>query len=271
MLADETRGVNVRHRRDAHGAGARYVAAGWHAATAFCAARPDDVERVLVSREAAEEAIAEIAASGIVAEHVDRAQLERLAQGIPHQGVVAVGRPPRALALEDLVARAPDVVLVLDEVTDPRNVGALFRSAEASGAGAVVIARDRAPQLSPALVKAAAGAIEWLSLVRVVNIARTLEALQVAGYWTVGLAGEADLSLHSDGAIPGLPVALVVGSEGAGMRPLVRRACHRLVHIPMVGHTASLNVSVAAAVALFEVRRVAADRLVGRALGPVKP
>ena len=162
-------------------------------------------------------------------------------------------------------------MLVLDEVTDPRNVGALLRSAEAAGVGAVVLARDRAPQLSPALVKAAAGAIEWLPLVRVVNITRSLEALQEAGYWTIGLAGEAESSLYEPGAVPGLPAALVVGSEGAGMRPLVRRACHRLVHIPMLGRTSSLNVSVAAAVALFELRRAATDRLVGRTPGPTKP
>jgi 23S rRNA (guanosine2251-2'-O)-methyltransferase len=107
--------------------------------------------------------------------------------------------------------------------------------------------------------------------VRVVNIARTLETLQGAGYWTLGLAGEAEASLYDAGAIPGLPVALVVGSEGSGMRPLVRRGCHRLLHIPMLGHTSSLNVSVAAAVALFEVRRATTDRLVGRAPRPTKP
>lgn len=269
MLPDAGRGVNVGHRRDAHGG--RHVAAGVHAAIAFCTARPGDVERVLVSRDAAEEAITGIDALGLEAERVDRAVLERFAQGVPHQGVVVLGRPPRALAIEDLLRKSPDVVLVLDEVTDPRNVGAVLRSAEAAGAGAVVLAQDRAPQLSPALVKAAAGAIEWLPLVRVVNIARTLEALQGAGYWTVGLAGEADASLYDPGAVPGLPVALVVGSEGTGMRPLVRRGCHRLVRIPMLGRTASLNVSVAAAVALFEVRRSASDRLVGRTPAPAKP
>lgn len=186
-----------------------------------------------------------------------------MSTGVPHQGVVALGRAPASVPLETLVERQPDLVLVLDEVTDPRNVGALLRSAEAAGAGAVVLARDRAPQLTPALVKAAAGAVEWLQLVRVVNIARTLESLQEAGYWTLGLAGEAEQSLYDPGAVPGLPAALVVGSEGGGMRQLVRRSCHRLLHIPMLGQTSSLNVSVAAAVALFEVRRTATDRPVG--------
>jgi len=195
-------------------------------------------------------------------EQVDRATLERAASGVPHQGVVALGRMPRAHTLGEVLGLALDLLLVVDEVTDPRNVGALLRSAEAAGAGAVVLARDRAPGLSPALVKAAAGAVEWLRLARVVNVARALEAIQEAGYWTIGLAGEADLSLFEPGAIPGLPAALVVGSEGEGIRPLVRRACHRLVRIPMLGHTGSLNVSVAAAVGLFEIRRVT-DRSVG--------
>jgi 23S rRNA (guanosine2251-2'-O)-methyltransferase len=269
MLADGARSANAEHR---HGSqGARHVAVGLHAAAAFVAARPGDVERVLVSREARDETLREIAGAGISAERVDRVVLDRVAQGIPHQGIVALGRPPSSPTIEDLVRRAPEIVLVLDEVTDPRNVGAVLRSAEAAGAGAVVLARDRAPQLSPALVKAAAGAVEWLALVRVVNIARSLETLQGAGYWTVGLAGEADTSLYDPGAIPGLPVALVVGSEGGGMRPLVRRGCHRLVRIPMLGRTPSLNVSVAAAIALFEVRRAVADRLVGRGLLPTKP
>lgn len=270
MLADDARGVNVAHRREAHGA-RHHVAVGLHAVRAFVAARPEDVERVLASREVDEASLRELAAAGVTPEHVDRAVLERFAQGVPHQGLVATGRPPQGVTVEELVRRKPEVVLVLDEVTDPRNVGALLRSAEASGAGAVVIARDRAPQLSPALVKAAAGAVEWLPLVRIVNVARTLETLQEAGYWTIGLAGEADVSLYDPGAIPGLPVALVVGSEGGGMRPLVRRGCHRLVSIPMLGRTSSLNVSVAAAVALFEVRRATTDRLVGRGHAPAKP
>lgn len=184
---------------------------------------------------------------------------------------MALGRAPRPWTLEDLVAAPPDVVLVLDEVTDPRNVGAILRSAEAAGAGAVVLSRDRAPQLTPALVKAAAGAVELVPLVRVVNIARTLEGLQEAGYWTLGLAGEAESSLWDRDAVPGFPVALVLGSEGEGMRSLVRRGCHRLLRIPMQGRTASLNVSVAAAVALFEIRRQATDRLVGSGVPEAKP
>ena len=264
-LTEPAGAVNVESRRG--GSAAPYVAVGSHAAAAFVAARPDDVDRVLVARDDAS-----LAPRGtqVRVEHVTREALERVANGIPHQGIVALGRPPRPWALEDLVAARPDVVLVLDEVTDPRNVGAILRSAEAAGVGGVVLARDRSPQLTPALVKAAAGAVEWVPLVRVVNIARTLEALQDAGYWTVGLAGEAEHDLYDPGAVPGLPVALVLGSEGEGLRSLVRRWCHRLVRIPMHGRTASLNVSVAAAVALFEIRR-RTDRLVGSGAPEAKP
>ena len=265
MLTEAVGAVNVDRRS---GAAAPYVAVGHHAAVAFLSARPDDVDRVLVTREAA----------GLVpdgprvrVEQVAREVIDRVAQGIPHQGIVALGRAPRSLTVEELLDVAPELVLVLDEVTDPRNVGAILRSAEAAGAGAVVLARDRAPQLVPSLIKAAAGAVEWVPLVRVVNTARTLEALRDAGYWTLGLAGEAETSLYDPGAVPGLPVALVVGSEGEGMRSLVRRRCHRLLRIPMHGRTSSLNVSVAAAVALFEIRRQATDRLVGSGAPEAKP
>lgn len=265
MLTEPVGAVNVEARRG--GSAAPYVAVGGHAVAAFVAARPADVDRVLIARDDASGAPA---LSRVRVEHVAREALERVAQGIPHQGIVALGRPPRPWSIEDLVAARPQVVLVLDEVTDPRNVGAILRSAEAVGVGAVVLARDRSPQLTPALVKAAAGAVEWVPLTRVVNIARTLEALQDAGYWTIGLAGEAEHDLYGSGAVPGLPVALVVGSEGEGMRPLVRRWCHRLLRIPMHGRTASLNVSVAAAVALFEIRRQT-DRLVGSGVPESKP
>jgi 23S rRNA (guanosine2251-2'-O)-methyltransferase len=260
MLTDAGQRVNAEARHAT--ASARHIAAGPHAAMAFLDARPADVDRILLGHEATDDVVRRVEVAGVAIERCDRAALERVALGVPHQGIVAIGRPPAAWSIEELVRRKPDIVLVLDEVTDPRNVGALLRSAEAAGAGAVVLARDRAPQLSPALVKAAAGALEWLSLVRVVNITRSLESLQEAGYWTIGLAGEAESSLYDPGAIPGLPAALVVGSEGSGMRPLVRRACHRLVHIPMLGRTSSLNVSVAAAVALFELRRATTDRSV---------
>jgi 23S rRNA (guanosine2251-2'-O)-methyltransferase len=181
--------------------------------------------------------------------------LDRRTGGVVHQGVVACGEPPPTWPEEEVFRRRPSPLLVVDGVTDPRNVGAIFRSAEAAGTAAVALARDHAPALTPALVKAAAGAVEWLPHTRVTNIARLLGLLREAGYWVIGLDAEAPVTIWEPNAIPGFPVALVVGAEDRGLRPLVRRSCHALVSIPMAGKTASLNVSAASAVALFEVAR----------------
>lgn len=148
-------------------------------------------------------------------------------------------------------------MLALDELTDPRNVGAILRTAEAAGAAGVLLTRDRMPGLPPALVKSAAGAVEWLPLVRVTNLARALEALRDRGYWIVGLDGAAERSVHDPDGFPGLPCVLVAGAEGSGLRHLTREYCHRLLRIPMVGRVESLNASVAAAVGLYELRRLA--------------
>ena len=256
---EERRGFAPRSRRDARiaatGRPPAYVACGAHAARAFIVARPEQVERLLLERHASQELEALAAARGVAIEHGDPGVLGRVAQGIVHQGIVAVGRPPAERPFDALVADRPDLIVALDGVTDPRNAGAIFRSAEAAGAGAILVGRDRAPGLSPALVKAAAGAVEWLPVARVTNLARALEGLSEAGYWLVGLAGDADRDLYDGSATPGFPLVLIVGSEGTGLRPIVRRACHRLLRIPMRGRTESLNVSVAAAVAIFELRR----------------
>lgn len=228
---------------------------GWHAARAFLEARPASVERVLLVREAPEALVALAREAGVSIEQVETGVLDRLAGGVPHQGIVALGRAPEPVPLAELSPERDRVVLALDGLTDPRNVGATIRTAEAAGAGAVVLPRDRAPGLSPALVKAAAGAVEWLPLVRVVNLARSLADLGERGWWLVGLDGEGDLGIHDPRAIPGLPCVLVAGSEGSGIRHLTRQLCHRVVRIPMAGRVESLNASVAAAIGLFEIRR----------------
>jgi len=169
---------------------------------------------------------------------------------------VALGRPPRFRDLDEILATKPEVLVVLDGLTDPRNVGAVMRSAEASGTGGVVMAKDRAPGLTPALVKAAAGAVEWLPIARVTNLARSLGHLRSGGFWVVGLDAAGDVDLADPGAVPGLPAALVLGAEGGGIRPLVRKACDRLVRIPMRGRTESFNVSVAAGIGLWELSRL---------------
>lgn len=250
----------VRGAGRSHGGGRRgrasYVACGWHPVSAFLEARPEDVEVVLATPEARAEAEVLARAAGLRVETSDAKSIGALAAGATHQGVAALGRPPAFLDLEDLLADGPELLVVLDGLTDPRNIGAILRTAEATGAAGVVFAKDRAPGLTPALVKAAAGAVEWLPLVRVTNLARALGALRSAGIWVLGLDGEAEAHLGDSAAIPGLPAALVLGAEGEGLRPLIRRSCDRLLRIEMEGRTESLNVSVAAGIGLWALSRL---------------
>jgi len=198
-------------------------------------------------------------AAGVVIAAAQDSDLDRLAAGERHQGVLAelapqAGDPETVLeeALEALGA-APPLLLVLDGVTDPHNLGACLRSADAAGVAAVIVPRDRAAGLTPVVRKVAAGAAEVLPLVQVVNLARTLRELKERGIWLVGTADDAARTLY-DVDLSG-PTALVLGSEGEGMRRLTREACDELVSIPMAGAVESLNVSVATGVALFEAVR----------------
>ncbi len=184
--------------------------------------------------------------------------LERLADGVPHQGVVAKMVPKGAVNfkdwLYDIEGKDEALVLILDQVTDPHNLGACIRTAEASGCVGVVIPKDHAADLSsPIVSKSACGALARIPVLRVTNLARTMKELQDAGFWISGLAGEADTLIH-DINFSGKN-ALVMGAEGEGMRRLVRENCDQLVKIPMPGKVESLNVSVATGVALFEVVR----------------
>ena len=170
-----------------------------------------------------------------------------------HQGVVAIVREYHYADLEDIVRDTPDPILLVDGVTDPRNLGALLRSADGAGIGAVVLARDRTVGVTPAAVKSSAGAWVHLRIARCGNVARTLQMLKQAGYWIVALAPGGETSVYELDTARKLVV--VVGSEGEGIRPIVRKAADFVVSIPMRGKVASLNVAVAAAVALYEVVR----------------
>ena len=225
------------------------------------ALRAGRVTAVRVSPRA-DERLAELVrvaeAHGVVVQRVDRADLDRAAGGARshHQGVVAELRPSTAaLGVEDLVigARGAALIVVLDGIEDPHNVGAIFRSADAAGADGVVRQSRHAARLDGAAAAASAGAVAHVKVAEVVNIARALEALKAAGVWTVGLAGDA--RKHYSDVDLTLPTALVVGAEGGGLRRLVRERCDWLVSIPMAGHVQSLNVSVAAGIALFEAVR----------------
>lgn len=236
------------------------LAAGWHAvASALQAGQA--VASVYVDRDrndARSREIEALAADAHVSVQVlDRSELDRMASGIRHQGCLAHVHSPEPLDEDGLEAAISAVVspliLVLDQVQDPHNLGACLRSAAAAGAHAVVVPRDRSAGLTPAARKVAAGGAELVPMARVTNLARALRRLQAAGVWVVGTADCADTPVDHVDLTGGL--ALVLGSESAGLRHLTIRTCDTLATIPMMGGVASLNVSVAAGICLFEALR----------------
>ena len=203
-----------------------------------------------------DEAVALARAAGVQVERVDAQVLERLSRGGVHQGIAADVEAPRDYSVQELVdgaAPQPPLLVVLDGVEDPHNVGAIVRSVDASGGHGIIRQERHAASLDGIAAKASAGAIAVVKIATVVNIARALEELKDAGVWTVGFAGEGREDY--DVVDYTLPTAIVVGGEGDGLRRLTRDRCDRLVKIPMAGSVDSLNVSVAAGVALFEAAR----------------
>ena len=197
-----------------------------------------------------------LAPHGHKPEIVDGQALQRmLPQGAVHQGLVFKVAPLDGVALEDLAEPAEGVIVMLDQITDPQNVGAIFRSALAFGARGVVMQDRHSPALAGPLAKAAAGATERLPHARVTNLSRALERLSELGWRAVGLDGGAEATLEE--ALDGRPTVLVMGSEGEGVRRLVAEHCDQMARIPMPGGFESLNVSNAAAVALYEASRKA--------------
>ncbi|MBS0402311.1 MAG: 23S rRNA (guanosine(2251)-2'-O)-methyltransferase RlmB [Proteobacteria bacterium] len=196
------------------------------------------------------------AEAGVRVIEADAARLARLAGGVGHQGVVARvqalegGRTLDEL-LDDLTE--PALLLVLDGVTDPHNLGACLRVADGAGAHAVIAPKDHAAGINATVAKVASGAAETMPYFMVTNLARTLNELKQRGIWVIGTAGEAEQSLYA--ADLKVPTALVLGAEGPGLRQLTRKTCDALVRIPMQGAVESLNVSVASGVCLYEARR----------------
>ena len=193
---------------------------------------------------------------GLPVRYVAAQELGALTAGALHQGVAAAVAPYSYLSFDDLleeIKARPSRVLVLDGITDPHNFGALLRSAEGAGLNHVVIAKDRAVGITPAAVKSSAGAVNYLKIYRVTNIARALQGLKKQGFWVAGLDAAAAETIY-DREYPA-SLAIVVGSEGKGMRPLIRRECDFLVSIPMLGKVAYLNVSVAGGVFFYELAR----------------
>lgn len=224
---------------------------GVHATLAALANPARRIERVVATRNAAIRL-----PTGVEPQILDPDAIDgMLPPGAVHQGLAARAYPLEPLAL-DAACAPPDgrSVLILDGVTDPQNVGAAFRSAAAFGARAVVLQDRKSPPLTGVLAKAAAGAIEIVPHARVVNLSRAVETLRSLGYLTVALEGEAELDL-AQALSQARTAALVVGAEGKGIRPAVSEACEARARIPIAPTIESLNVSVAAAIALYEARR----------------
>jgi 23S rRNA (guanosine2251-2'-O)-methyltransferase len=278
-MAERRRSPNQRHdQRHAGTRGHRGEATaapgpqwiyGRHAVTAALANPLRAVERFLCLRETIEEAALLLAEARATErpqrpEPIERRALEALLpHDAVHQGLALAAKPLEAAELEDVLAAipagdAPQILLLLDQVTDPHNVGAILRSAAAFAALAVIVPEHGAPPVTGALAKAASGALETVPLVRVINLSRTLERIKQVGFWCVGLDSDASESLASL-ALPER-IALVLGAEGAGLRRLVREQCDYLAKLPMRGALQSLNVSNAAAVALYALTQSASPQ-----------
>ncbi|MCH7864545.1 MAG: 23S rRNA (guanosine(2251)-2'-O)-methyltransferase RlmB [Proteobacteria bacterium] len=237
---------------------------GFHAVLAALANPERVCHRLLVNTTAAEDLKAAVAkARDSVSGRpqpasVERTEIEKaLPPGAVHQGLALLTEPLPAVAIEDVIkasAHTDDAtVVVLDQATDPRNVGAVMRSAAAFGAAAVIVQNRHAPPMTGALCKAASGAAEWVPMARAGNLARAIWTLKDAGFWCAGLDPAAERTLAQAGFSG--RVALVLGAEGRGLRPLTRKTCDSLVRIPAAAGTESLNLSNAAAIALYELRR----------------
>lgn len=233
---------------------------GFHAVGVRLKIAPASVDEIYVDRSRRDARMQRFAAraqaAGVRLLDVDRQRLDGLAGGGHHQGVVARVRPlPQQQPLPELLQglTGPALLLVLDGVTDPHNLGACLRVADGAGAHAVIAPKDRAVGLNATVAKVSSGASESVPYYMVTNLARTLEQLKQAGVWVVGAADEAEQSLYEVDLR--VPTALVLGAEGSGLRRLTRERCDLLVRIPMAGAVDSLNVSVASGVCLYEACR----------------
>lgn len=234
---------------------------GLHAVEALLRHHPKRVKQIWLAEGRGDprvQALLELAGQAKVrVGQCERREMDAWVDGV-HQGVIAEVSPSQVWGdamLDELLDRTeePPLLLVLDGVTDPHNLGACLRTADAAGALAVIIPKDKSATLNATVRKVACGAAEVMPLVAVTNLARTLEKLQQRGLWVVGTAGEAEQELY-DQDLSG-PTVLVMGAEGKGMRRLTREHCDFLVRLPMAGSVSSLNVSVATGVCLFEAQR----------------
>jgi 23S rRNA (guanosine2251-2'-O)-methyltransferase len=235
---------------------------GIHAVQAALDYSPQNIRRAWVDSQRLDarlkQVIDDLVALGITPEKTERKKLERMAEGKNHQGIVVAVELPAMLS-EDRLKQDVEALnetafyLVLDQVQDPHNLGACLRTADAVGAHGIIVTKDNAAGITPTVCKVASGAAETVPVYQVTNLARVLRWLKEQNIWIMGAAGEAEQTIY-DMQLD-MPLALVMGAEGTGMRHLTRQHCDFLVKIPMAGQVESLNVSVAAGVMLYEVFR----------------
>ncbi len=216
-----------------------------------------EVKEILVLKEGRGPAIEEIkriaAERGIIMHQVDRRHLDQIVQE-NHQGIVARVRPRSPWKMEDILQKkGRGILIALDQIQDPQNLGAIIRSAAFTGVDGIFIPRDRSAPLTEAAQKASSGGLEWVPVVEITNLARTIEQFQERGFWVTG--GD-----HKASSLPwevdfSYPTLVVIGSEGRGLRPLIRKKCDHLIRIPGRGQMESLNASVATGIILYEIMR----------------
>jgi len=235
---------------------------GIHPVREMLQASPTDILEIIIAEGHQREVLKSIETSarrfGLPVTNVKSAHLDRLAQGQRHQGVSARVREFGYVSFAEVLKQLSDSpqaqwILLLDGLTDPRNLGAILRTAEAVGIEHVIIPKDRAVKVTPVVARASAGAVHHLKISIVTNLRRAIAALKARGFWIVALHAQARESLY-DADYPGR-LGIVLGSEGSGVRPLIQKECDYLVSIPMLGKMTSLNVAVAGAVLFYELLR----------------
>lgn len=228
----------------------------------ICLSNPAMLERIVIAEGRGGEALRKILAlaseRGIPVEFTGREKVERLAPRRVHQGIVGLCREHAYATVDDLLANRHresryNLIIILDGITDPQNLGSIIRTAHCCGANGVIIPSDRAASVTASVVKSSAGAVYRIPTAMTVNLVRTIDYLKTKGFWIYGADAASEASFHApdyDGHI-----GLVLGNEGRGIRPLIRKKCDFLISIPMRGEVASLNVSAAAGIILYEILR----------------
>jgi 23S rRNA (guanosine2251-2'-O)-methyltransferase len=240
------------------------VLAGIHAVAEALKACPDRIERICIARgqgnPRVQEIIKEAQQKHVRISFEEKSWLDRKAEGFRHQGILCYAAEMDTYDSEEILDRSkfPGLLVVLDGVEDPHNLGAILRSAEAAGADGMFLPRHRSAGLSAAVVKASAGAASHAKVARVPNIAQLIESLKKRGFWVVGLDAASDLPIWKTDLTG--PTVLILGNEGSGLHRLVREKCDFTVSLPIQGNVRSYNVSVAAGIALYEVLRQRAPR-----------